>query len=474
VERRVRHFGREAWKLTVRAIAGLVLYNAILCAGGCGVLFALRGWRSWGELVRLSGLAYLLGVAAAGVIYTLELVSGIPFSLATILATAVCVLLGGILIGRLLGHTVPPLPRPARLPRITVVGALFAAASLVFLEALFRAGRLAGLSEYDAWAFWVPKAKAIYYFHGLDLGFWQVLPGQSYPPLVPALEASTFHFMGSPDVVTLHLQFWFLFAGFLAAVVGLLAPLVPRILLWPPALLALVTPEIVRRALQPQGDLLLDELFALGAVLLALWLTERRTWQLGAASLLLAGAMLTKREGFLLAACVIGAALAATVAGRRQAWPRLAAVGAVAVLLSIPWRVWFELRGLPSDAPEAGGTGLLKHLDRVWPSFDLTMRDLFSYHLWLVVAPLVVVAVVAALLAGRYALASYVAVLLGLAVVGFTWITWAFPTLPITEDPAVNPITRAVGSLVLVSCGLVPLLLAAAWRGPELERAVPA
>ena len=40
------------------------------------------------------------------------------------------------------------------------------------------------------------------------------LPEQSYPPLVPALEAAAFHFMGAPDVVTLHLQFWFLLVGF--------------------------------------------------------------------------------------------------------------------------------------------------------------------------------------------------------------------------------------------------------------------
>ena len=50
--------------------------------------------------------------------------------------------------------------------RLTVPTAVFAALVIVYFEALFRSGRLAGLFEWDGWAFWVPKAKAIYYFGG--------------------------------------------------------------------------------------------------------------------------------------------------------------------------------------------------------------------------------------------------------------------------------------------------------------------
>ncbi len=451
--------------MSARALSGLIAYNLFLLAGGAGVLFGIRGWRSWGELVRLSGFAYLLGIGATGVLYTLELVAGIPFTFATILATGAGLLLAGAGSGRLLGRRLPPRRWELRLPHLAWFGALFAAISTIYFEALFRSGRLAGLSEYDAWAFWVPKAKAIYYFHGLDLGFFRSLPGQSYPPVIPALEAATFHVMGSADVVTLHLQFWFLFVGFVAAIGGLLTPRVPRLLLWPSLLLAVLTPQITSRVLQPQADILLDELVALGAVLVAIWLAERRAWQLNAATLFLAVAMLTKREGFLLSACIVAAALAVTVRDARWSWPRLALVGIIPALLSLPWRFWFQGHGLASDAPEAGGTGLFHHLDRAWPSLELTVRDLFGYHLWLIVAPLMVAAVAAAFLAGRRALPLFVSVVIVLGVAGFTWITWAFPSLPITENASVNPITRAVGSLVVASCGLVPLLLAGAWRG---------
>jgi len=449
--------------VTLRAILGLVLLNGFLLLVGTAVLFAVRGWRSWGEVARLSGLAYLLGVCGCGCVWVAELVLGIPFTAVTVIVTGAALALLAAVVGRRLGRSMPAPSRPALVASWTLPGAVFAAATLVLLEALFRAGRLRALFEYDAWGFWVPKAKAIYFFHGLDTYFFTTLPGPSYPPLVPALEATSFQFMGSADVVTLHLQFWFLFAGFAAAVAGLLCRRVPALLLWPPLLLALVAPQALGRALQPQADLLLDELVAGAALLLGLWLLDRERWQLVAATILLAGAMVTKREGFLLAACVLAAAFVATLRDRRS-WPALALVAVIAFLPSVPWRIWFETHGLPNDTPEAGGTGLFAHLDRAWPSLKLTVRVLFTYDLWLIVAPLAILAVVAVFLAGRAVLAVYGGLVLVLGVAGFTWITWSFPSLPITENPALNPVIRSVGALVIISAGLVPLLLAAAWR----------
>jgi hypothetical protein len=455
--------------MNAHSLFGLIAYNLFLLASGTSVLFAIRGWHTWGELVRLSGVAYLLGVAATGVVYSIELVVDIPFSLVSIFVTGCALSAAGAAVGWGLGRTLPPIARSRSnlLPRLSWLGAFFAATTVVYLEALFRAGRLAALDEYDAWAFWVPKAKVIYILRHLDVWFFSSLPGPSYPPVVPALEAAAFHFMGGVDVVTLHLQFWFLFVGFIGAVIGVLGPRVPTLLLWPSLLLALLTPQITGRALQPQADLLLDELVALSAILVAVWLTERRDWQIAGASLLLAGAMLTKREAFLLTACILLPALAATVRKARQAWPRLALVAGFAVLCSLPWRIWFVAHGLPSDAPQAGAAGLFSHLDRFWPSLELTIRDMFGYHLWLVVVPLTIVAVIAALLAGKWTLPVFVAGVVVLGIGGFTWITWAIPSLPITENAALNPVTRAVGSLVLVSAGLVPLLLTAAWRGAD-------
>ena len=389
--------------MTIRALLGLAVFNAFMLGIGVAMLWAARGWSSLADLGRLSGLAYMLGVALLGVTLSLELVLGVPFSLATVVITGAVLVLASLGVRRLFGRWRPG-PREGRLAGLGLVGAAFGLLVVVYLEALFRAGRLAGLSAWDAWAFWVPKAKAIYFFGGLDDQFFRELVNPTYPPLLPALEASAFHFMGSPDVSTLHLQFWFFACGFAAAVAGLLAPRVPGLLLGPFLLLVLVAPRVVGRNLDPQADFLLDYLFALAALLVALWLLEREPWQLVAASLLLGAAMLTKREGLLLAACVIAAGLVASWRDRRYAWPRLGSCSgvwhrhcsAVADLVLVP-------RSGEGELPESGFLGLLDHLDRAWPAFESVLSTVLDYDLWLVIPILVVAAIVLAFVGGARA-----------------------------------------------------------------------
>jgi hypothetical protein len=447
------------------SLAGLAALNVTLLVVGAAALYALRGLRTWNEALRLSGVAYMLGVAITGIVFVFELVVGLGLSLATILVTEVILTAVGLVAGRALRRPTPG--TPLTLTRISLPAAVSGALVIVYGEALFRSGRLAGLYEFDGWAFWVPKAKAIYFFGGLDHQFFAELPGPSYPPLVPALEAAGFHFMGSPDVVTLHLQFWFLLMGFVAAVAGLLSTRVPALLLWPPLLLLLDAPHVLRYGLQAEGDFLLDELLALACLVVALWLVDGERWQLATTALLLGAAMCTKREGYLLAACIVVAALAASSARARAAWPGLLLTGAAALAFTIPWRVLLAVRDLPSGGPEAGGTGLFSHTDRAWPSLRLALSTLFDFDIWLVVAPLGVAAIVIALLVQSRPLGVYALVLFVLAVAAFAWTTWAFPSLPITKQASLNPISRLTGSLAFAATALVPLLLGVAWRRRE-------
>ena len=242
----------------------------------------------------------------------------------SILLTGFLVAVAGVIVGFHFRRQLPAKPvGRIRLSRPSIASASFAALTVVYFEALFRAGRLAGLYEFDAWSFWVPKAKAIYLFGGLDGQFFRELPNQVYPPLLPALEAATFNFMGSMDVVTLHLQFWFLLVGFVSAVAGLLAGKVPTFLVWAPMLLVLVTPHVIDYVLQPQADFLLDELFALAVLLVALWLLERADWLLAVATPLVGAAMLTKREGYMFGASLVLAAVIVSLRKGRAVWARL-------------------------------------------------------------------------------------------------------------------------------------------------------
>lgn len=458
--------------MTIRALLGLALLNTFILSIGVAMLWAVRGWSSLADLARLSGLGYMLGVALVGVTLSLELVLGVPFSLAAVVITGAVLVLASVGVRRVFTRWRPRL-NESRLGGLGLVGAAFGLLLVVYLQALFRAGRLAGLSAWDAWAFWVPKAKAIYFFGGLDDQFFRELVNPTYPPLLPALEASAFHFMGSPDVSTLHLQFWFFACGFAAAVAGILAPRVPGVLLGPFLVLVLVAPRVVGRNLDPQADFLLDYLFALAALLVALWLLEREPWQLVSASLLLGAAMLTKREGLLLAACVIAAGLVASWRDRRYAWPRLGVAAACGIAIAVPWRIWFSSRGLKGELPESGFLGLLDHLDRAWPALKSVLSTVLDYDLWLVIPILVVAAIVLAFVAGARVLPTFALVLYGLLVAGFTWVLWSFTELelPFVQDEGVNPIVRLTGSLVIVSGAMLPLLFDAAWRGSD--RVVP-
>ena len=467
--RRGRSRAREDEALTVRSLVGLTLLNGFVLGTGAGLMWGLRGWRSWAEFARLAGLAYMLGVAGLGILLTFELVVGMPFSLATVVLTALVIGGAGVLAGLLLGRPRPHM-RGDRGQGLGLVAAAFAALVIVYLEALFRSGRLSALTAWDAWAFWVPKATMIYVFGGLEEDVLQHFVNPTYPPIVPALEAAAFEFMGSADVVTLHVQFWFFLTGFVAALVGLLATRVPPLLLWPFALLVLVAPRVVGRTLEPQADFLLDYFFALAALLVALWLIESQPWQLASAAVFLGAAMLTKREGQLLAACVVAAGLAASWPRWRRAWPRLALAAAVAVALAVPWRIWFTTHDLTGEFPGGGDLeALVRNSERAWPSLQSVLTAAFDYDLWLVVLPLAGFAIALAFLAGARVVPAFASLLYVLALAGFTWALWSFTEfeVPFTQDEGVNFVVRLMASLVLLSAALVPLLLDAAWRGTD-------
>ena len=135
---------------------------------------------------------------------------------------------------------------------------------------------------------------------------------------------------------------------------------------------------------------------------------SRRPWQLASATLLLGGAMLTKRKGLLFAACVLLAGFAASWTDRRRLWRPLMVAGLAAFALALPWRIWFTVHGLEGDGPEYGYFGALRYLERVWPSFKLAVTTLFDSDLWRVFPVLAAIALVLAVAAGAWRIAVYV------------------------------------------------------------------
>jgi hypothetical protein len=446
--------------MTVRALAGLVVLNVLLAVLGCALLCALRPGTTRRELLRLAGVAYLLGVAALMVALTILVVLGIPVNVLSTVLVGVALLVASAFSARR-RRTRSDEQHPTAV--VSIWSGALIALLVVVLEAVFRKGRLQGLIEFDGWDSWGPRTKALYHFGHLDPHFLAGLPGGSYPPGLPALLATGLHAIGSPDVVTLHLQYWFLGVGFLAALLGLLATRVTPLLLLPFVLVVFVLPDIRSRSVDMYGDLPLGFLVATAALLVALWLEERRPWQLPAASLLLAAAALTKREGVILAGCVVVAALAASSDRVRSDWPGLGGVFLSALAAAFLWQIWLWAEGLPGNGP-SGGLHFLTDGRRGWDSLHVVAANLFTFNLWLISLTIAIAAAALCLLVRAWRLVVYIGMVIVVSMLGCTVILWSDPHLELTD---VNVVSRLVGTVALTVVALTPLALQRAWDGGE-------
>ena len=464
--------------MSAHALIGLVALNLLFLASGIAFLWSIRGWTSWSDVGRLGGLAYLCGVALAGCIWSLLLIVGVPFSGWLVVGVPATVTTGSAFAARRRDRAWPT--RGSTASRASLVASAVGATAVgLLLEGSFRTARLPGLQAWDAWSFWIPKAKAVYYFGGLDEQFFTTLPGSSYPPLVPALDAAAFHLMGGPDVVTIHVQYWFLGAGFFWAIAGLLSERVMAWMLWPFLLLGLVAPRIGGRLTIPEADLLLDFLFVVASVLVVVWILDRARWRLVVATVLLCGMVLTKREGLLLGALLVAAALIASSRTWRATFPALGISAAAVVAVALPWRLWYVDHDLAGEGP-TGGFVQQDRLDWLWPSARRALEVLATTGYWNVLVPLAVCALVLAALARARVLPLFFGSLLVLVTLGGVWATWVFSTPLITGELGGNFIIRFMGSAALLCLVATPLLLSAAWqesgvevkRGPRVEGGV--
>jgi hypothetical protein len=450
--------------LTPGALAGLFALNLGYMVMGTAFVWAVRGMPRWSDVARLCGLGYLVGVAAFGVIWTELLVLGVPFGgwqvLATLALGSALAAGAGTWRGVALPERTSSSTSSATSLLVTAVGV--ALVGLLY-EAFFRSARLQSVQAFDAWAFWIPKAKAIYFFGGLDEQIFTLSAGPTYPPLLPILDAAAFHSMGSADVVTLHVQFWFLVLGGVAAIAGCLAGHVPAWALWPSLLLALTLPRFGEALLAPQADVLVDLFFVVGVLLLSLWLEDGHGWRLAPVTVLLSGAALTKREGLLFAAAALVVAFAVASPERRRAWPRLATVTAIVFVAAVPWRLWYRSRGIGGEAPsDVGGSG---SAHRAWDALRLSLDVLFDTSLWSVLPFALVLALAFAFAWGSRRQAAYLAAVAILVLLGGAWVTFSYTDLAVTADEALNPIVRYTGALVLLAAAAMPLLLGRGARG---------
>jgi hypothetical protein len=435
----------------IAAIAGANLLMLLL---GCGLLPVLRLARTRRDLITMAPLGYAVGVAATGILAAELAVVGVPVGRVTLAVVSIVVL--GVALVRLPGGARRPLrPDLRRLPGFAVL--------LLTLAILIPAVRLFAvkpLLEFDGWAIWATRAKALYeYGHPVSPVFTDpVYPALQHPLLLPALEAVDARFMGAFDGTALHLQLFLMAIAFLGGGWALLRGSTRPLLLAATLLAIVCAPTFFNQLQTNYADVPLAIFVALGIAALATWLRTGEQGLLPASALFLAAAVLTKNEGeaFVLMAFVAGLA----VARRGQVRPLLIAAAAVAAA-DLPWRIWLQVNDVHiaeySLANLFDPFYLSKHADRVGPVVHELARQIWRVTSWSHVVELTVFALVSALVLGRFRPALFAIGWLLLSFAALVDIYW-ISTNPLTSHLS-NSSDRTIVSLVIAGGLLVPVLL---------------
>jgi hypothetical protein len=435
-------------------IAALLGANGLIFLAGLGVLPLLGAARSWGQLVRRSGLAYLCGIVLAGIVAANLALVRVSFGWTGLALLAALSLAGG---AWRLGHSDrPTLPRPGW---IAVAGV---AAVVAVLVEYGRAFAVAPLNRYDAWAIWALKGHALYAFGWADpavfAGSEYRFANLDYPLWLPSVEAIDFRAMNAFDTRLLHLQFLLFLVAALAALAALLQDRVPASVLWPSLLATALAPAVFDQLLTAYADVPLGLVFAVAVAASGRWLITNERWSLAVATLLFAGALLTKNEGSLfVAAAFLGLLL---VAYRR--WRALAVAAAVNVLVLVPWKVYVRIYDLHDINYSLADTFDFDHIGGrlgVGPiAFRTLGGEMVDPLAWGLLVPLFALLVVAALASGLRALPLYALVWTLVSWLGLSWI------YVITHYEYSSYLdstkTRVIASIVLGSGALTPLIAA--------------
>ena len=443
-------------------MTGLLAANLLYFAIGAALLPVLRIARTTGELLERLALAYPVGVAATGVLAAHLALIEVPLGLVELVLLAA---LTGFLGYRRLGSDpdtrgLTPIARTEPIWSRLIGGAALLVALVLLLHA-WRTFEVRPLLEWDGWAIWGTKARALYEFGGAT---GPVFTSEAYLPLqhpllLPALEATDYRAMGVFDPTLVHVQLALLAVGFLLGFVGLLRDRVPAFVLGPSALALLAAEPVLKQLSTNLADVPLALFVALGLVGVGRWLAFGERWPLVAGALFLGAGALTKSEGTFFALAALLALLPFARARLRELGAAALAVG----LIVLPWRLFVALHGLPlveyRFRNAVSPSYLSDHSNRVAPAARGLAEEIFTLDWGLLVA-LFALAVALAVVARRYEVAGFALLWSALSFLGLLLIYW-ISVIPI-DLALVWSADRTVVTLVVGAAALAPLLAGAA------------
>ena len=314
----------------------------------------------------------------------------------------------------------------------TAVGAAAFVVCAVLLVHAWRTFEIRPLLEWDGWAIWGTRARALYEFGGATGPVFttqEYLPLQ-HPLLLPALEAMDFRAMSAFDPTLVHVQLLLLAVGFPRGVRDAAARLRARLRDRLVALALLAAEPVLKQLSTNMADVPLALFVGLGLAGLGTLARHGRDVAARRRRRLPRRRDADEERG----RDVRARRVRRGDSGRARARLRtlgLAALGVALVLL--PWRLNVALRDLPLveyDLSNAVSPSYLSdHSDRVSPAARGLAEEIFTLD-WGVLPLVFAVGLVAAVTARRYAVAAFGALWVMLAFLGLLVVYW-ISTIPI-------------------------------------------
>ena len=452
---------------------------ALLTVCGLGALAALGVARSPRELLRRCGLAPLAGLAWAGIVASTLATAGSRLSVAglAVLTAATCA--GGA--ARLARAPAPPPPTPIarssrnRLELLVVVASLgvIAVVGAFALAAL----HVKPLVEYDGWAMWGMKARAIATLGSAHPDVFATPEAYErlhieYPLLLPSLHALP---LQAADEFSSNAVILSCLAVGLAGLLGLWALFRDRVrplILLPMIAAIAAAPAFFVQLGTGYADVPVAVFVACGIGAAARWLVDRDTSWLALATLFFSAGVLTKNEGLLFAAAAY-VSLLVVASGRRWA---VAISALVCALVFAPWRAYITIHDLGAPDYDLSSSfdlpWVLGRLDRARPAADGLLHEARDPRQFGILLALAVAAVVLAFFFAPRPLALLAT---GFGVLSFAGLTWIYVLTPrdvgfFLETNA----ERVIVSFVLGLAALTPLLVEESVRGLASRRRDPA
>jgi len=435
---------------------GLLGANALMTLVGLGLLVLLRVAPTTGDLRRRAALAPLTGMAAVGLIgATLE-----PFRVGigplTLFMLAAAALGAGF--WRLRPGAAARAPAWTAVDRAAVVGSV--AVLGVVVATAIATFRVKPLAEYDGWAMWAMKGRALAALGWADPAVFSNRlfdgPHPEYPLLVPVLHAVGIRSAGTFEGRLVVLQCLVIGLAGLLALFGIFRDRVRPAVLLPVIVAMAIAPVFFVQLATGYADVPLALLVATGVASSSRWLVDRGAPWLMLAVLLFAAAALTKNEGLLYAyAALLGLLLVAR--GRRL---HVVAAGAVVTLAVLPWRLRVRASSAGAGdydlAKPLGSGGLDERISRATEAAGRLVGYTIDTGRVGLLVPLAIALAAVTLAVGRRDLGGFVLTYVGLSLGGLTWV---YAISPLELDVYLNLSgDRVTTAVVLGAAATVPLL----------------